>query len=515
MPPVFDYVPTGVTGLDDVLLGGLLRGGFYLLQGDPGAGKTTLALQFARACAVRGESILYITITESLRDLELTAASHGWSVEGIQVFDLSRFETIAPIEGQNTLFYTSEIELGQTTRAILAEIERVRPQNVIFDGMGELRMLAGNSFTYRRQMLALKHYLEEHGATTLLLDDRTNRFGEVQPETVVSGNIVLEKTLPGYGRARRRVCVTKVRGANFRSGYHDYEILYGQGLIVHPRLVAPELERHYEREIFSSGLEGLDRMLGGGLPSGTTTLVLGPAGVGKSTTAMLFVAAALEKGYPAAVYTFDEVLDTFFERSEKLCRRPIREYAQSGLLLARQVNPVEMTAGGFAHEVRQIVRDHGVRIVVIDSLNGYISAMPEERFLQTHLHDLFAYLDELGILSIMVVAQHGFIAAEMGSIDISYLADTALLLRYFESDGEIRQAISVFKKRTGAHERTLREMSISSDGLVIGEPLRGFRGILTGVPQYEGNESMLPGSSSSSSDSGGGGEGGSRNLPPL
>ena len=485
-----DRVPTGVSGLDAILEGGLLPAGFYLIQGDPGSGKTTVALQFARACVARGESILYISITESSSDLQLTARSHGWTLDGITIFDFSRANE--ETEEPSTLFHTAEISLGETTRAILAEISRVRPQNVVFDGVGELRMLAGDAFTYRRQMLALKHRLEETQTTVILLDDRTNRFGEIQPETVVGGNIVLEKTLPGYGGVRRHLHVTKVRGANFRSGYHDYEIVYGEGLVVHPRLYQSQNEKHrYPRENFSSGIDNLDQMLGGGVPSGTTTLLLGPAGVGKSTVAMQFVAAAIERGYPAAVYTFDEILETFFDRSEKLCGKPIREYAKSGLLHARQVNPAELTPGSFAQEVRSVVQDFGARIVVIDSLNGYISAMPSEGLLQTHLHELFAYLDELGIMSIMIVAQHGLLFAETGGIDVSYLSDTALLLRYFEADGEILQAISVFKKRTGPHERTVRQLKISSEGLLIGEPLRGFQGVLTGVPQYRGTEPMI------------------------
>jgi circadian clock protein KaiC len=488
--PVF--VPTGVEGLDQILGGGFLRQGFYLMQGDPGSGKTTLALQFARERAARGESVLYVTITESLRDLQRTAGSHGWSLAGIDILDLSRDENITPADGaadQNTLFHPAEIELGQTTRAILAGVDRTSPEVVVFDGLGELRMLAGDAFTYRRQVLALKAYFEERAITVLLLDDRSGHGGTPQPETLVGGNILLERTLPGYGGARRRLSVTKVRGAEFRSGYHDYEIVSGRGVVVHPRLVAPHTgDRAWAGEMFPSGVAGLDAMTHGGLPAGTTTLILGPAGVGKSTTAMQHVAAALQRGVPAAVYTFDEVLDTLFERTEKLCLDGVRGYAESGLLHAQQVNPAELSPGAFAHEVRRAVDERGARIVVIDSLNGYTSAMPDERFLQTHLHELFSYLDQRGVVSIMVVAQHGFLGAMAGDIDISYLADTVLLLRYFETDGEIRQAISVLKKRTGGHERALRELHITESGLKVGEPLRAFRGIMTGVPQYQGKD---------------------------
>jgi circadian clock protein KaiC len=474
--------PTGIPGLDEVLFGGIMHAGFYLVQGDPGSGKSTFALQFARACIERGESILYVTVTESIRDLELSAGSHGWRLDGIEICDLSRADQ-SP-DRENTLFSTAEMELGHTINTILKEIERAAPRNVVFDGIGELRMLAGDAYTYRRQMLALKHYLEDHKITALLLDDRTNPFGEVQPETVVGGNIVLEKWLPGYGGSRRRLHVTKVRGADFRSGYHDYEIITGRGLVVHPRLISARPEERYEREDFQSGLPELDQMLGGGLTSGTTALLVGSAGVGKSTTAMQFVVNAAKKGYRSVVYTFDEVLDTLFDRTEKLCDKGIRGYVESGIVHARQVNPAELSPGAFAQDVRVMVRDHGARIVVIDSLNGYISAMPEERFLQTHLHELFAYLNELGILSIMVVAQHGVLSPAPEGIAVSYLADTALLLRYYEDDGEIKQAISVFKKRTGQHERTLRQLTITPTGLVVGDRLVGMRGILTGVPEY-------------------------------
>jgi len=478
-------VSSGVAGLDLILGGGFLREGFYLVQGDPGSGKTTVALQFARACVHRGESVLYISITESRTDLERTAQSHGWTLDGVQLLDLSRDQAAAtnPDE-QNTLFYHSEVELVQMTRLLLDEVKRVQPKNVIFDGLSELRLLAGDPFTYRRQVLALKNYFADHQITVLVLDDRTTRTGESTPETLVGGNILLERSLPGYGGARRRLSVTKVRGADFRSGYHDYEILEGAGVTVYPRLIADRTTGS-TRAAFTSGIKGLDSITGGGLLSGTTTLIAGPAGVGKSTVAMQFVAAALEQGIPAAVYTFDEVLDTLFERTEKLCFAGIRGYVATGLLHAQQVNPAELSPGSFAFEVQRAVREQGARIVVIDSINGYTSAMPEDRFLQTHLHELFTYLNQQGVVSIMVVAQHGFVGLDVGSIDVSYLADTVLLLRYFEASGEFLQAISVLKKRTGPHERTLRQLVISEQGLQIGNPLREFRGIMTGVPIYE------------------------------
>ena len=483
-----DFVPTGVAGLDDILGGGLLRAGFYLLQGDPGSGKTTIALQFARACGDRGESVLYVTLSESRADLERTARSHDWSLDDIVLFDLSTAASgsAGPEPGgEAPLFHPAEVELGQTTRTILAEVERFRPRHVVFDGMGELRMLAGDAFTYRRQMLALKRYFESIGATVLALDDRTSRYGEAQPETLVGGNIVLERYVPGYGGIQRRLQVTKVRGADFRTGYHDYAIRRG-GIVVFPRLVATPPAGRPAPAVFSSGVPGLDRMLDGGLSSGTTTMVMGPAGVGKSTIAMQYVTTALAAGQAAAVYTFDEVLDTLFDRSEKLCAGGgVRAYAASGLLHAQQVNPAELSPGAFSHEVRRAVEEGGARIVVIDSLNGYNSAMPEERFLQSHLHEMFAYLNQRGVATIVAVAVHGLLQTEVAQMDVSYLADTVLLLRYFEAAGEIRQAVGVFKKRTGYHERTLRELQITEGGLTVGEPLHEFRGIMTGVPQFE------------------------------
>lgn len=495
MAELRQYVSTNVPGLDDILMGGFLRGGFYLLQGDPGSGKTTLALQFVLGRIAAGEKCLYITLTETRSDLENACFSHGWTMEGLEICDLTGSAANLTGESEASVFHPSEIEMGETTRAILAAVQEVSPSCVVFDGLSEMRLLAGNPLVYRRQLLALKEFFARRNATVVLLDDRSSPFGTVQPESLVGGNIVLDRTLPVYGAARRRLYVTKVRGSDFREGYHDYEIIQG-GVVVHPRLVAAEHHDAFARSDVVSGVAQLDAMLGGGLSSGSTTLLLGPAGVGKSTIAMQFVVNALKSGNKAAVYLFDEVLDTLIERSEKLClgkEAGLRSFITEGLLHLQQVDPAELSPGAFAHEVRRAV-EQGASLIVIDSLNGYLNAMPEERFLTTHLHEMFSYLNQKGVATLMVVAQHGMLAGGgmPGDVDVSYLADTVLLFRYFEARGEIRQAISVFKKRTGAHERTLRELGISARGVAVGEPLREFRGVMTGVPQYEGDSKMLP-----------------------
>jgi circadian clock protein KaiC len=358
-------IKTGVSGLDTILEGGFLPQGFYLLQGDPGSGKTTIALQFARECVAQGEKTLYISLSESRDDLERAVRSHGWSLDGVSLLDLSKEEySAADPNQQNTLFHPAEVELGRTTRTILAEIERVQPTVLIFDGLSELRMLAGDSFTFRRQVLALKNYFEVQKITVLLLDDRTTRRDESPPETLVGGSILLEKNLPGYGGARRRLSVNKVRGANFRSGYHDYEIVGGQGVVVYPRLiVGPSETSSAPRMTLASNVSGLDQMMGGGLTAGTTTMILGPAGVGKSTISMQFVVAAVERDIPAAVYSFDEVLATLFERTEKLCFEGIHQYIDSGKLEATQVNPADLSPGAFTDMVRTAVEERGVRLV--------------------------------------------------------------------------------------------------------------------------------------------------------
>lgn len=465
--------------------------GFYLIQGDPGSGKTTMALQYAIGRAKAGEKLLYVTLTETLRDLENAAASHKWTLEGIDICDLSRSEANVNGQPEISVFHPSETELGETTQAIMAAVEKSKPQHVVFDGLSEFRLLAGDPLRYRRQLLSLKAYFSDKNITVLALDDRTFQMGEIQPESLVGGNIVLERYTPEYGRSRRRLFVTKVRGSNFREGYHDYELSSGIGMVVHPRLVAAEHHDRFSENVTASGLENLDDMLCGGLSAGTTTLLLGPAGVGKSTLAMQYAVAAVKRGQKAAVYVFDEVLGTMLERTEKLCLGKaggVRAFIEEGKLHAQQVDPAEMSPGAFSHLVREAV-DKGAKLVVMDSMNGYMNAMPEERFLTTHLHEMFAYLNQKGVTTIIVVAQHGLMvgsSSRPGDIDVSYLADTVLLFRYFEADAEIQQAISILKKRTGKHERSIRQFVIKEDGIKIGKPLKGFSGIMTGVPRYEG-----------------------------
>jgi circadian clock protein KaiC len=490
-----ELVSTGVAGLDNILLGGFMRGGFYLVQGDPGSGKTTLALQFVQGRLRAGERCLYVSLTESRADLDSACKSHGWSLQGLEVRDLTRSGANLEADSHVSVFHPADTELSDITKTLLDEMRRVQPQHVVFDGLSELRLLSAEPLRYRRTLLSLKEMFAARGVTTLLLDDRSAPFSDVQPESLVGGNIVLERLLPIYGRARRRLYVTKVRGSHFREGYHDYEIITG-GVVVHPRLVAGKHHVDFDAEVCQSGIPNLDTMLGGGLTAGSTSLLLGPAGAGKSTAAMQFVVSALQARKKAAVYIFDEVMHTLLERSEKLClgkRGGISSYVKEGLLHIQQINPAEMSPGAFAHEVQRAV-EAGAKTIVIDSLNGYLNAMPAESYLTAHLHELFAYLNQKGILTIIVVAQHGMMAsgAPPGEIDISYLADTVLLFRYYEADAGVHQALSVFKKRTGPHERSIRQLKIDETGFAVGAPLSQFRGIMTGVPQYE---SRIPGSS--------------------
>jgi len=468
-----NYISTGIPGLDTVLKGGFLRGGFYLLQGDPGSGKTTVGLQYLLKRVEEGDRVLYIALTESRRDMEMICHSHGWHLEKIELSDLVRASSNPVEQTKHSIFDPGDTELGDLIKTIISEIERVRPSHLVFDGLSELRLLTGSPLRYRRHLLSLKKFSEERGMTTLLLDDKTTETDPHTHQSIVGATIVLEARLPVYGGARRRLSIGKVRSAEFQEGFHDYEIRTG-GLFIFPRLVSTEHPQVSQKIVRSCGIANLDKMFKGGLLSGTSSVFIGPSGVGKSTVAMQFVANALKQGAKAAVYTFDEVLSTFLGRSEKLnfageCEA-IKPYLEDGRLIARQIDPAELTPGAFAQGVRDAV-EGGASIVVSDSLNGYINAMPEERFLSNHLHQLISYLNQRDVITIMVVAQHGILRGEVADFNVSYLADSVLVFRYFQPNGELLRGLRVFKNRTGAHEYAMRQLSITDNGIIVGEPI--------------------------------------------
>jgi circadian clock protein KaiC len=480
------FIETGIHGLDTILKGGFLQGGFYLLQGGPGSGKTTIGLQYLLKRVVEGGRVLYISLTESRRELEMICKSHEWTLEHIALCDMVR-ASLHPIEqSKGSIFDPSEIELGDVIKMIISEIEKASPSDLVLDGLSELRVLAGSPLRYRRQILSLKIFLEQRGVTTLLLDDKDPEIDPHGHQALMGANIVLETTLPLYGRARRRLYIGKVRSADFQEGFHDYEIR-NEGLCIYPRLVSPQHTRTAgEQHLLSSGIANLDQMFKGGLLTGTSSVFIGPSGVGKSTLAMQFAANALKLGSKVAVYTFDEVLATFLARSEKLnfagTRDALRPYLDDNRFIARQIDPAELTPGAFAQEVRDAVED-GASLIIIDSLNGYINAMPDERFLSTHLHELVSFLNQKNVITIMVVAEHGVLRGTVADFNVSYLADSILLFRYFERHGEIIRGLSVFKNRTGPHEHTMRQLSINDSGLVIGEPAHNSKVFATG-PLY-------------------------------
>jgi circadian clock protein KaiC len=481
--------PFGIDGLDDILRGGLPRGRIYLLKGRPGVGKTTLALQFLLAGAKAGERCLYITLSETREELTDVARSHGWSLEGLSLFELQAADAQQLTEAQYTMYQPSEIELNEAMRTLLAEVERVQPDRVVFDSLSEIRLLAHQPLRYRRQILALKAHFAGNKSTVLLLDDHSGESSDEHVESLVHGVIALERHVPVYGGTRRRLEVSKLRGVGYRDGFHDYIIEPG-GIRVFPRLVASEHKPKFEFERIQSGVSALDDLLGNGLDRGTATLVLGPAGSGKSSLVAQYCISLAERGEHAAVFAFDEGMPTFVARGEGL-GMPLRKHIQSGHIAVRQVDPAEVSPGQFAHEVRAAVeRDHA-RVVVIDSLTGYLNAMPEERYLLPQLHELLAYLGQCGVITMLVATQHGLIGNMTTQVDASYLADSVILLRYYEAGGAVRNAISVVKKRSGPHERTIREFSLGSGGITIGRPLREFHGVLTGVPTYTGNPEAL------------------------
>ncbi len=479
---------TGIDGLDDVLAGGLTPHRLFLVEGVPGSGKTTLALQFLIEGVRRGERVLYITLSETEAELRAVAASHDWDLKGIEIRELVASEENLRPDTQYTMFHPSEVELGETTKTILADVESLKPQRVVFDSLSEMRLLAGNPLRYRRQILALKQFFVGRDCTVMLLDDMTSTNHDLQVQSIAHGVVRLEQLNPEYGAERRRLVVLKYRGVHFRGGFHDYVIRKG-GLQVFPRLVARETYKSSPQvDRLASGITELDTLLGGGIERGTSTLVVGAAGTGKSTLAAQFATAAAERGENTAMFMFDETINTMLSRLDGL-GIDLRRHVVDKRAALRQVDPAELSPGEFAHAIRRAVeRDHA-RIVVIDSLNGYLNAMPDERFLIIQLHELLMYLGQAGVATILIGAHHGLIGGQMvAPVDASYLADAVILMRYFETKGEVLQAISVIKKRGGAHERTIREFRLTNNGITVGPPLRNFRGILTGVPVHEGGD---------------------------
>lgn len=481
---------TGIEGLDDVLSGGLSRGHVFLLEGEPGTGKTTVALHFLLAGARAGERSLYITLSETERELRQGAASHGWEMDdNIVIFELTPPESLLNAEHQQSLLYSSDLELGEATRQIFEVVERVKPTRVVLDSLSEIRLLAQSSLRYRRQILAIKHYFVRYDATVLLLDDLTTESLDKTVHSVAHGVIRLEELTPTYGAERRRIRVVKYRGQKYRGGYHDFTIM-ADGVQVFPRLVAAEHRGQYMRKQLSSGIAQMDALLGGGIETGSSTLILGPAGTGKSLIALIFAEAAVKRGEHAALFIFDEELGLLYERMKNI-GIDLQALQDTGRLLIHQVDAAELSPGEFSHRVRRCVDDDNIKTVVIDSINGYQAAMPEENALVLHMHELLLYLNRKGAATFMTVAQHGLVGDMQAPVDITYLADTVILLRYFEALGKVRRAISIIKKRTGSHESTIREYRIGNQGMTIGEPLEAFQGVLRGVPTYMGADNPL------------------------
>ncbi len=478
-------VKIGIPGLDDILNGGLPATHLYLMEGDPGTGKTTIALQFLQEGVKEHETALYVTLSESRQELLAVAESHGWSLDGIDIFELLPEENSLKVDRQYTVFHPAEVELADTTRAILDRVEGCSARRVVIDSLSELRMLAQEPIRYRRQLLALKQYFSDKSCTVLLLDDRTTTDRDLQLHSVVHGVISLENLPREYGVRRRRMQIVKLRGSSFREGYHDYSIKRG-GVAIYPRLVAAEHKPGFPEEVVTSQVHELDMLFGGGLHRGTSTLVYGPAGSGKSTICAKYAIEAAQRGEPASVYLFDEGIRTFVSRLARLGMDP-QTHIRSGLLRVEQIDPAEMSPGEFVSRIRDDVSSRNCRLLVIDSLNGFTNSMPGEHYLPMQLHELISYLNQQGLVTLLVFAQHGLISNDLVSVvDISYLADAVLLLRYFETDGEVKLAISVVKNRSGRHEKTIRVLSLG-ERITIGNPVSGYRQVLSGVSETLGS----------------------------
>jgi circadian clock protein KaiC len=477
---------TGIRGLDDILKGGLARGRMYLLEGEPGTGKTTVALQFLLTAAQAGETSLYLTLSETEAELRAAAASHGWSIgKEITVHELITPDSLFDPDQQQSLLYASDLELGEATGEIFDIIDRLKPLHVVIDSLSEIRLLAQSQLRYRRQILAIKHRLARRDTTVVMLDDLTSEAGDRTMHSIAHAVIRLEELAPTYGAERRRVRVLKYRAQSYRGGYHDFTISTG-GVKVFPRLVAAEHHTGVERRQISSGVEELDVLLGGGVESGSSVLILGPAGTGKSLIAVTFAMATVKRGEKAILYVFDEEQGLLLTRMKGLGID-----LTSGGIAVEQIDAAELSPGEFAHRVREAVETKQLTTVVIDSLNGYQAAMPDEKSLILHIHELLQFLNRRGVTTFMTVAQHGLVGETEAPIDATYLADTVILLRYFEAQGQVRRAVSIIKKRTGAHEPTIREYSIGTGGITLGAPLEAFQGILGGFPTYIGDTVRL------------------------
>jgi circadian clock protein KaiC len=482
---------TGIPGFDEVIQGGLISDRIYLVDGDPGAGKTTFALQFLLEGVRNGERCLYVTLSETRDELVSGARSHGWSLDGLEIFELLADAQDLDGESDLTMLNPSEVELGETTRRVLEVVERTKPSRLVFDSLSEMRLLAQSSLRYRRQILALKQFFIGRACTVVLLDDRTAEGPDMQLHSIAHGVFSLEFKSPPYGQLRRELEIIKYRGSDFASGFHDFVIRTG-GIQVFPRLVASDHMTDFSRALIPSGVRTLDALLGGGIERGTNTLLIGPPGCGKSTIAMQYAAAAAERGDHAVAFAFDETKAALLARSTGLGLR-IVEGTGAGQVMIRQIDPVEISPGEFAHVVRASVEHHKARVVIIDSLNGYLNAMPHSNYLTAQLHELLSYLNNSGVATFIVVAQSGMMGSNMTSpVDASYLADSVVMLRYFEYGGRIKKAISVLKKRTGAHEESIREMWFDDAGIHLSEPLLGLRGVLTGVPVDVAHEAQAP-----------------------
>ncbi|HTH79213.1 MAG TPA: ATPase domain-containing protein [Ramlibacter sp.] len=483
---------TGIAGLDTVLGGGLPADHLYLVEGAPGTGKTTLGLQFLLKGIEDGEKALYITLSETASELRTVARSHGWSTDKIEIFELMTQEGLSP-ESEQSILHPSEVELGETTRSIMAAAERIKPGRVVFDSLSEMRLLAQNPLRYRRQVLALKTFLSTRNCTVLLLDDLTSTHEDLQLQSIAHGVIILEQYINAYGPERRRMRVVKMRGIPYRGGEHDIRLATG-GMQVFPRLEASQGKNKYVRELVSTGSKELDKLLGGGLARGSNMLFTGPSGVGKTTTAISCMRARLMAGEKAAYFLFDENLGTLFTRARAL-GLDVEPFLSDGQLEIRTLDPAEVSPGEFAAMVSDVV-DRGATTVVIDSLNAYLQAMPGDKHLVLQMHEILTHLNHRGVVTMLVLAQHGLLGDVRHDVDLSYLSDGILLFRFFEARGSLLKAVSVVKSRASHHELTIREFRLAAEGVQVGAALTDFEGVMSGVASYKGDHPLLSDSDS-------------------